>query len=271
MPLITITQSIGTRGNNVARLIAQKLGVELFDDKKLQSGVAKSDKFTHTEYHFDHQAPGFWERLRSREPQVYLDTMEAAVYDIARSGEGVIIGHGSQMLLHDFSCAFHVRLLSDFNLRVANLVASQNMSPEAAGDLIAKYDKNQKAFFRYAFQMDLDTASLYDLVINLGKMKTETVANIIVGAVQSNDIQSCSLDALSSMNRLSQERKIHAALLANNIDVSTLSIAVPEIGKAKIAGVVVSQDEQNRIAAIVSNVEGISDVNADVSVWVYPL
>ena len=59
-----------------------------------------------TDYRFDQRVPGFWELIRSREPQVYLDIMEAAVYDIARKGDGVIIGHGSQMLLRDFDCAF---------------------------------------------------------------------------------------------------------------------------------------------------------------------
>ena len=271
MPLITITDSFGTQGNKVARIVAQRLSVELFDDKKLQSSVADADRLGRTEYRFDRRAPGFWERLRSREPQVYLDTMEAAVYDIARSGEGVIIGHGSQMLLHDFACAFHVRLHVGFNLRVANLIASQGLNPDAAENLIRKYDKNQRAFFRYAFHRDLDASSLYDLVINMGKMKAETVSDLILKAVQSDDIQSCSLDAHSSMRRLSQERKIHAALLENNIDISTLNISVPEIGRASLTGAAVSQEEKTRIADIVKNVDGISEVHTDLSVWIYPL
>ena len=271
MPLVTITDSFGTQGNEVARIVAQRLSVELFDDKKLQSSVADADRLGRTEYRFDRRAPGFWERLRSREPQVYLDSMEAAVYDIARSGEGVLIGHGSQMLLHDFACAFHVRLHVGFNLRVANLVASQGLNPNAAENLIRKSDKSQRAFFRYAFQQDLDAASLYDLVINMGKMKAETVSDLILKALQSDDIQSCSLDALSTMRRLSQERKIHAALLDNNIDISTLNISVPEFGRATLTGAAVSQEEKIRIAEIVKNVDGISEVHADLSVWIYPL
>jgi hypothetical protein len=79
MPLITINHSFGTDGKGIAQTVAQKLGVELFDDKKLRTFVTKTEMSTSTEYRFDQQAPGFWERLRSREPQVYLDIMEAAV------------------------------------------------------------------------------------------------------------------------------------------------------------------------------------------------
>ena len=271
MPLITITDSFGTNGNKIAQKVAQNLGVGLFDDERLQSIVQETELSARTDYRFDRRVPGFWERIRSREPRVYLDIMEAAVYDIARKGEGVIIGHGSQMLLRDFSCAFHVRLLPDYNSRVENLVSNQGMKRDAAENIIAQYDKSQKAFFRYAFEIDIDTLSLYDLVINMGKLKERTITALIMNSIQSDDIQSCSLDALSSMTRLSIERKIHAELLENNIDISTLDIAVPEIDEADISGVAASQKEKDQIVEIVKSVEGINKVNANLSVWIYPL
>jgi cytidylate kinase len=271
MPLITITDSFGTNGNEIAQIVAQNLGVGLFDDKRLQSIVKETEVSARTDYRFDQQVPGFWELIRSREPQVYLDIMEAAVYDIARKGDGVIIGHGSQMLLRDFDCAFHVRLLSDFNTRAENLVSNQGMKRDAAENIISQYDKSQKAFFRYAFKIDIDTLSLYDLVINTGKLKARTITALIMNAIQSDDILSCSLDALSSMSRLSTERKIHAELLENNIDISTLDIAVSKIGEANISGMAVSQKEKNRIPEIVKNVDGVNKVNANLSVWIYPL
>ena len=73
MPLITVTDSFGTNGNEIARAVAQDLGVGLFDDKRLQLIVKKTEVSVRTDYRFDQQAPGFWELIRSREPQVYLD------------------------------------------------------------------------------------------------------------------------------------------------------------------------------------------------------
>jgi cytidylate kinase len=271
VPLITITDSIGTNGNTIAQIVAEKLGVGLFDDKRLQEIVNQTRTSASLEYRFDHQAPGFWDRLLSREPQLYLDIMEAAVYDIARRGDGVIIGHGSQILLRDFACAFHVRLLSDVKTRVENLVSGHGMNLHTAENIIEKSDKSQVGFFRYAFQIDLDTPSLYDLVINMGKMKKGTIANLILEAVQSEDIQSCDLDALSSMKRLSLERRVHAELLENDIDISTLNVAVSESGTANIYGLAVSEAEKNRIPKIVKKVNGISHVNADLTVWIYSL
>ena len=271
MPLITINYNFGTDGRSVAQSIAQRFDVALYDDAKLHSIVKKTDKYNSSDYQFDSKAPGFWDRLRGREPQLYLDIMEAGVYDIAQGGEGVIIGHGSQMLLRDFTCAFHVRLLSDLNFRAANLAASQSISRNSAENLIGRYDKNRQTFFRYAFEMDIDDPSLYDLVINMGKMKENTITKVIVDAIESEDIQTCSFDALSKMKRLSLERTVHAELLKNNIDISTLSIDVTESGNTDITGAAVSQEEKDKIPEIVKNINGISQVTVDLNVWTYAL
>ena len=52
MPLITINYSFGTEGKDIAQTVAQKLGVELFDDKKLRTFVTKSEVSTFTENRF---------------------------------------------------------------------------------------------------------------------------------------------------------------------------------------------------------------------------
>ncbi len=125
-------------------------------------------------------------------------------------------------------------------------------------------------FLRYAFQIALDTPGLYDLIINLSKMK-KTIAGLIVETVESDDIQSCSIDALSSMKKMSLERKIHAELLDNNFDVRTLNTEVPEPGSVEIAGAVASKEEKNRTVEIVKNVNGIFYVNNNLSVLPYHL
>jgi cytidylate kinase len=269
MPLITINYGYGMDGKDIAHTIARKLDVKLYDDEQIQSIINQTEKYRSSKFHFDRQAPGFWERLRRREPQQFLDIMQAAVYEIAQNGEGVIIGHGSQMLLRDFSCAFHVQLLSNFALRVENLIKNQGIKPDVAEGLIKKYDQSRNTFFRYAFQIDFDEPSLYDLVINMSKMKKKTVANLIVDAIESEDIRSCSFDALSTMEKLSLERSIHAALLEKNIDINTLNIEVSEIGRVEITGAAISQEEKDNITDTVTNVRGVSNVDVDLFVWKY--
>ncbi|MDZ7599435.1 MAG: hypothetical protein U5J82_14385 [Desulfobacterales bacterium] len=54
---------------------------------------------------FKEKPPGWRERLIGEKFDVFANLMGSVIFEAARSGEGVIVGHGSQMLLQDFSCA----------------------------------------------------------------------------------------------------------------------------------------------------------------------
>ena len=127
----------------------------------------------------DEKAPGFLDRIFSRKPEIYLDCMEALVYEVAKKGEGIIIGHGSQMMLRDFECALHVHIYADEATRIRNLMNQRGMSEEAARKLIEKSDHEQEGFFRFAFHMDWTDPSLYDLVINTEQIGIDTAAKLL--------------------------------------------------------------------------------------------
>jgi hypothetical protein len=85
---------------------------------------------------------------------MYLNLMESVIYEAARCGQGVIIGHGSQMLLHDFGCAMHVLVTAHEESRIHRLMHEMSLSREAAQKLIRQIDNQKKGFFRYAFHKD---------------------------------------------------------------------------------------------------------------------
>jgi hypothetical protein len=74
---------------------------------------------------FDEKAPGLFSRLLSHKPEVYLDLLEVLIYEVARHGKGVILGHGAQFLLWDFGCALHVCIYASESTRIQNLTDQQ--------------------------------------------------------------------------------------------------------------------------------------------------
>jgi len=108
MPLITISSPFGSGGKEIAQFVAKGLKLEIYDDRKLlelspQAGIRSQDLK-------DLRQLGFLDRIFSNKPKVYLEFMDSIIYEVSRLGHGVIIGHGSQMLLQDFDCALHVRI-----------------------------------------------------------------------------------------------------------------------------------------------------------------
>ena len=147
MPLITITQSRGCAGEKIAKLVAERLNLELYDDAKLQHTVQTMGQEFEDLKHFDEKAPGFFDRLLSNKPGVFLDLMEAVIFQVAKKGAGVIIGHGGQFLLRDFGCALHVLVYATRSSRVQQVVEQEDVSREVAERLIQKVMTINPAFF----------------------------------------------------------------------------------------------------------------------------
>ena len=266
MSLITITQSMGCAGTKIAALVADTLHLELYDDARLQRTVQTMGKQLEDLKHFDEKAPGFFDRLISNKPDVFLDLMEAVIYEVAKEGEGVIIGHGGQFLLRDFGCALHVLIYAARPTRVRHVMEQENISRDLAERLIRKSDDNQAGFFRFAFHREWNDLALFDLVISTEKMTPPAAVDIIVQAAQNQEVKTCSLTALDAMDRLSLEKKIEAALLKNNFDPRYIHVAVPDRGVVIVRGLTESDDDRDRLAEVVGAVDGVSDVRSEVSV-----
>lgn len=264
MPLITVSRGIGCGGMIIARLVADGLHLPLYDNDMLQKEAVRSGYRAEEMEGLDEKAPGFLDLMFSRRPRLFLDYMESLIYGVAKKGEGVIIGHGSQMLLREFGCALHVHVYANESRRIQNLMTHRGLDLEVARRLIRKSDNEQQGFFRFAFHMNWTDPSLYDLIINTEQLGIDTAAHLIMEAARSDGIKACSVTALDAMERLSLKKKIEAALLESNVSVVRFIIDVPTAGEVEIRGYSSSADEVARVLAIIKAVKGVSKVKEDI-------
>ncbi len=264
MALITVSHNLGSRGPEIARMTAAALDMPLYDDRRMQGIALASGIHPDDLGGLDEKAPGFFDRVLSRRPDVYLDYMESVVYEMARRGTGVIVGHGSQMLLRDFDCALHVRVHARNRLRTERIARDQGLDAEDARKLIEKADARQRGFFNFAFQKRWDDPALYDLVINTAKMGAEASTAVIVAAAGDQRISECSLTALESMERLALVKRIEAELLKHEIDLKFLTIEIRDEARADISGLVFTPDMVKAMPDIVRRVPGVRDVDSRV-------
>jgi osmotically-inducible protein OsmY len=114
--------------------------------------------------------------------------------------------------------------------------------------------------------MDMDDHALYDLVVNTRKLEPATAARIIVDAARSEDLRSCSLHALETMERLSVEKKIRAALMEHRVDPSLVMVEVCGDGEAHVGGVSANDEDRQRVVTIVRAVPGVKNVVSEMEV-----
>ena len=266
MSLITITHTIGCDALAIARRVADGLTVEVYDDSRLREEALRMGLHTDQLDGFREKVPDWFEHLLSDKPEMCLNLMESVVYEAARLGQGVIIGHGSQMLLHDFGCAMHVLVTANEEIRIRNLMHQKmSLSREAAQKLIRQSDNQKKGFFRYAFHKDWDDPTLYDLCINPDKIGSERAAQLIMEMARSSELKSCSIYALDALERLSQTKRIEATLMEMDLRHSGLRVEMREKGVAHITGVLYNHMDKGRIPTVVGRIPGVERVQVDVT------
>jgi len=271
MSLITISESIGCEGMSIAKLVADALNLELFDDRRLEQEALEIGIRPDDLKGIDEKAPGLFSRILSNKPQVYLDLLQSVVFEVAKEGNGVIFGHGSQVLLRDFGCALHVGIYASESFRLQHVMNGQKLSREAAEKLIRKRDSERKGFFQYAFHRDYNDPSLYDLVIQRDKIGTDLATRLITEAARSDEMKECSLTALDSMDRLALTRRVEAAVTEHEltgtlIHPDILHIEVPEKGVVHISGATQTMDAEALLRKVIKAVPGVKEIQCEIAV-----
>ena len=267
MSLITISRPIGCGAREVAPRLADALGVDLFDDERFREEALKMGVKSEELERLGHRMPGFFDRLRDHKPELYIDLMESVVYEMAKRGRGVIVGHACQILLRDVDCAFHVLLHASEQGRVRYLTEAHGLGEKAARELIRKDEEGRGGFFRYAYHSDWRDVSLYDLVINTETMGTDLAFRLILDAAKSETVRACGSDAVDALARLSLKRKVQAELIANYFSSTYLHVEVPEAGNVHVSGLFRTPDEKARLEALMGKIPGVEVFTMDVSIF----
>ena len=260
MPLITVTTSIGCGAIEVSQKVADLLKVELYDDERLQQEALNMGYSSEDLKGFDEKAPGLFDRLLRRRPEIYNELMAAVIYEVAHRDEGIIIGHGATYFLKDFSCALHLRMHTSEQFRIRRLMDQLKISRETALNMIKNRDNELKTFLDFLFQIDWNDFSLYDLVINVDKLGIDVAAEMIVNLAQAETIKECSLAALESMEKLSLLKKVEAAVMRDNINPQELQIDVPQRGVVKLTGLISPMRTAAGITELIKSVAGVKKV-----------
>jgi cytidylate kinase len=109
----------------------------------------------------------------------YYEVTKNLVENVYEAGDAIILGWGGQCLLKGKPDTLHVRLIKDNDLKIEEIMQSQNLSQKAAKDFIDREEGDLKAYIKHYFKEDWNAAHLYDIVIDMGKTSVEKAADMI--------------------------------------------------------------------------------------------
>jgi cytidylate kinase len=196
MAVITISKEFGTESERVASLLAEKLGYE-YIGKNLVAKIAKELHISESEAETFHKTSqsrilrfvdrytcSIVQKVVDREhgcldDKNYYEVTKKLVENVYEAGDAIILGWGGQCLLKGKPDTLHVRLIKDNDLKINEIMQSQNLSQKAAKDFIDREEGDLKAYIKHYFKEDWNAAHLYDIVIDMGKTSVEKAADMI--------------------------------------------------------------------------------------------
>ena len=185
MAVVTISRQIGSKGNEIAALLAKKLNHELIDDEKIHALAENCDdeyKDACSAYEME-KFQGFFERLSFNRP-AYKSLFESLNLELAGKDNVILLGRGVQVVLKDFPGIFHVRVVAPEALRIKQIAAAQNLPEQAASDYVHSQDAQRRALIQSIYKIDLNDFELYDIVINTAYFSVEAAADLIAEGIQ---------------------------------------------------------------------------------------
>jgi cytidylate kinase len=118
-------------------------------------------------------------------PDHTLRTMiEGEVLGVARTGEGVILGRGAFILLHDDERALHVLLEGPEEARVRQAMEIEHVDRETAERRLSRVDRFRRAYIETLYGVDVDDPGLFHLVLDSTAIALDDCVELIAAAAE---------------------------------------------------------------------------------------
>jgi hypothetical protein len=102
---------------------------------------------------------------------------------LARLGNVILIGRGSNIITAKLPHVFHVRLVAPLEKRIIQIQKSDQLDRNGAIELIRREDRGRKRYLKRYYKKDVGDPLLYDLTVNTGLIGFDEAARIIGDAV----------------------------------------------------------------------------------------
>jgi len=266
MYFITVSEMLGTGGEAIGRQVAEMLNYTYYGEEELFKAADKLG-FLSDVKKLDEKGPTLLDRFFSEKPKVYLDRLQSVIYEVAKKGDALFFGRGSQFLLNSFDCALHVLVTGSMEKRIQRLTEQRKVGRDVAEKMIHQSDHDKRAFLRFAFDEDWMNPHLYDLILNTDKLSIDSAVKIVIDAAKSDEIKACGIDSVKSLGKLSLQRKIEAALLEAGLTHQNLFFTVENPDSVRLYGLVNSSEKKEKIEAVVRGIKGIKNITNELTIF----
>lgn len=203
--IVTVSRQAASRGEQVARRTAERLGVPLIDAEVVARAALRLG--LHRE---DLTVPARAERLGERLARIALDMadepmadpdwalaplpsmndagyvrmVEAMIRRLAEDNSFVIVGYPAQVVLGEAGRAVHALVVAPLAVRVQRMVLREDLTTRVAERVLRESDRDRLEFYKRHYSVQWDDPARYDCVLNTARLGIEEAAGVIIIAAR---------------------------------------------------------------------------------------
>ena len=201
--VVCISSATGAGGEEVARLVAERLGLRIVDEAIIARAAQEAG--------LDHDVVADVERRKTFIANLFRELgtsagfvaagsgypvvddesfstadlrtlIRSAVEEAAEEGDAVIVSHAASIALAEREDVLRVLVTGSPEARAARVAATRGVWDDAAEKQIADSDAGRADYFRRFYDLRSELPTHYDLVVNTDRIDTDEAAGLIVRA-----------------------------------------------------------------------------------------
>jgi cytidylate kinase len=183
MPVITLSREMGSRGDDIAQAVAERLGLQLAGREVINRAAREAGAPEVALAEIDELG------LLGVKPgpaalALYDEKTAQVVAELAAAGNVLLMGRAAQVVLAGRPGVLHVRIIAPRQQRIALVQERCSVTAEVAAARMDASDRARAAYLRRHQDAHWDDPALYDLIINMAQMDLETAVDLICLAAQ---------------------------------------------------------------------------------------
>jgi cytidylate kinase len=200
--IITVSRSMAAGGEEIARILAKKLGFRYADRQIVIRAAQEAGVSPETAAQAE-RTPGVvarildslastpiepvwssYEALASHAEPAYEGLFESVIRETANAGKVVIVSHGASFPLAGMSGLMRVFVTASPQVRVQRLARDGELDERRAKKAIAESDRQRRDYLRRFYNIRQELPTHYDLVVNTDILTQAQAAQLIISAAK---------------------------------------------------------------------------------------
>lgn len=260
MPVIALTQEMGSLAKDVALRLGETAGLQLMRHEVVENVAGRMHVPTSLISRVRQGKAGLRERMGTDARSVAIFTAEE-VYELARRGNVVLRGWGTTMLLRPVPHVLSVRVTRPFAQRVDWLMEHLGIvDRDVAQAEVHRSDHAHASRMHAQFGVTWGDPQLYDLVINMERISVDSAAAQILALAARPEFQETAASR-EQLEGLALAARVRAALKSDPVTEET-DVAIDSVrGKVTLTGLVLHEPELREVERVAAAVAGAGNVD----------